>query len=72
MWLSLDTLHVLFLGAPDTLYPLNHLFSSLIEMPNSLLPPLRRIVTIHGAQGLAVVESDLLLKQEVGLTRFPA
>jgi len=51
----------------DTLYPLNHPFSPRTEMSNSspsLLPPLRRVVTTHGAQGLAVVESDVLLEQE--------
>ncbi len=32
----------------------------------SLLPPLRRVVTTHDAHGLAVVESDVLLEQEVG------
>lgn len=40
-------------------------FSFLVNMPAfSLLPPLRRIVTAHDRQGLATVESDVVLESE--------
>ena len=43
-------------------------FSFLVNMPAfSLLPPLRRIVTAHDRQGLATVESDVVLESEVSL-----
>jgi hypothetical protein len=40
-------------------------------MSSTLLSPLRRVVTTHGQQGLAVVDSNMLLEPEVsfiGLT----
>lgn len=52
---------------PDILYPTEPSFLPLTEMPNpppSLLPPLRRVVTTHDAQGLAAVESNVLLETE--------
>lgn len=43
-------------------------FSFLVNMSTIfLLPPLRRIVTAHDRQGLATVESDVVLEPEVSL-----
>lgn len=38
------------------------------NLSSSLLPLLRRVVTTHDRQGLATVESNVLLKAEVSLT----
>lgn len=45
-------------------------FSFLVNMPDSpssLLPPLRRVVTTHDSNGLATVESNVVLEPEVSL-----
>jgi hypothetical protein len=74
--ITLEALVLVLFGSPRHILAhrsiSSHLFTDMSNPNPSQLPPLRRVVTTHDAQGLAVVESTVVLEPEVSLTnQFP-